>query len=90
VTLILVAGIEYEALLDVNTTMLVKPPEDPGVADVHALPFDVSMLPVVPGAVKPVPPSDAGRGVVMPVIAGVFTPLVPLIVTAMMFTRKGC
>jgi hypothetical protein len=84
VSLILVAGIEYEALVDVSTTMLVKPPEDPGVAEVQAVPFDVSTLPEIPTAVIPVPPSEAGRGVVIPVIAGVFTPLVPLIVTVMM------
>jgi hypothetical protein len=32
-----------------------------GVEDVHAEPFEVNTLPVVPGEVRPVPPAAAGN-----------------------------
>jgi hypothetical protein len=55
----LVAGIEYDALVDVITTILEKPPAA-GADDTHAVPLEVSTLFVVPGDVNPVPPEATG------------------------------
>jgi hypothetical protein len=52
VTLILVAGIEYEALLDVNTTMLEKPPVGAVVCVVASLNVMVVPLTVI-GMIAP-------------------------------------
>jgi hypothetical protein len=61
---------------------------DGNAVEAHTEPVDINTLPIVPGLVNPVPPSTAGKGVVVRSIAGVVMPVVPFNVIAIM--RSPC
>ena len=69
-------------LIETARTRPIDVPDAAGAEEVQAVPFDVKILPAVPGLASPVPPLPAGNVPVTPVVRETFVIvlLAPLIV----------
>jgi len=69
-------------LIETARTRQIDVPDAAGAEEVQAVPFDVKILPAVPGLASPVPPLPAGNVPVTPVVRETFVIvlLAPLIV----------